>query len=112
MSKLTKEDFLSVLDFIKEQRDKETKFIDVLELLSPQEYCNAFIYSQYEDKMVNLLRTILDDESDDIGYFLYEMEQGTSSIVTGPTDQDGNVLYSNAAELYDYLMKKADKAVL
>ena len=102
----TKKDFIETLNFIKKQDKKQDKFIDALENLSPGCYCNAFIFSEYEDRLVRILGTILNDEHDDIGYFLYEMNWDKAKA---PTDKNGKVLYSNAGELYDYLVSELNK---
>ena len=93
---LTKQEFLGYLDFIYKQREKEQKFISGLEILSDNvEYCNCFCYAQYEDKFVELLKRLMNDTTDELDYFLYEMDSGKSWI--------SNENYSNAEELYDYL---------
>ena len=69
---LTKEKFVKYIEFIKTQCLNQDKFIDALELLSPHTYCDAFIYSSYENILLELIEDLLDDDEDDIGYFLYE----------------------------------------
>ena len=99
---LTKEEFIEYINFIQQQRDKQSNFLDALEELADnKEYCNCFLYASYEDKLVKLLKTVMNDKDDDIGFFLYDMDD------VGPAeDQDGNILYKTVSELYDYLIKK------
>ena len=109
---LTREEFVEYIDFIKEQEQKQNRFIDALEDMSPYTHCDTFIYSSYEDRLVELIRKILDDKDDDIGYFLYEMDYvGKDLKGSGrfPKDDKGNVLYNSPETLYDYLISNMGK---
>lgn len=97
--------FLKAIDTILESRKKMDKLCNALELCSPGCHCDAFIYSEYEDLTVNLLKDALNDIDDCIGYFLYEMPNFSAQ-------ERDDVLVENpemgsAELLYDYLVEKA-----
>lgn len=109
---LTKEKFVKYIEFIKTQCLNQDKFIDALELLSPHTYCDAFIYSSYENTLLELIEDLLDDDEDDIGYFLYEMgylNKDLKNLENLPRDDNGNILYDSPETLYDYLVGKMKK---
>lgn len=92
---LTKEEFVGYIDFIREQNQKQDRFID-----AP------------EDMLVELIRKILKDKDDDIGYLLYDMDyagKGWKDISRLPRDDNGNVLYNSPETLYDYLVSNMKK---
>ena len=56
---ISKEKFVEYMKFIEEKDAQEKEFIKALEKLSPSTYCDAFIYDEYEDKLISLLSFIL-----------------------------------------------------
>ena len=104
---ITKEEFVEYIDFIKEQEQKQNRLIDALEDMSPYTHCDTFIYSSYEDMLVKLLGTVLEDKEDDIGHFLYDMDylgKDLKDINRFPEDENDNVLYNSPETLYEYLV--------
>lgn len=97
---LTKEEFVDYLNFIKEQDKLQENFIKALEALSPETYCECFIYSEYSMRLINLLTRIMNDQDEDITYFIYDSDFGEVRSA------DGTVLYDSPESLYDYLVKK------
>lgn len=111
---ITRDKFKDLLLFIQDQVKKELTFMNALESLSPGEYVNAFIYDQYEQKVIELLENMFNDKSEDIQYFLYELdaENYDNMIVPDekcPRDKDNKILYNSPETLYDYLVGKIDK---
>ena len=111
---ISKEEFVRTLNFIKEQDIKENKFIDALETLSPNSYCDCFLFADYASKLISMLQIMLEDEADDIGYFLYEANwiyQGRDSKfeLQFPTDENDKVLYTSPETLYDFLIAEMEK---
>lgn len=103
---ISKEQFKKYLMFIKQQQEKEEKFVEALEELSPGTYCDCYIYDEYETMMVAMLRDFFNDKEDDISYFIYEAEGLKEEDINGPTDKDGNMLYHDIDSLYKYLRSK------
>ena len=100
----TREEFVEYIRFIQEQDEKQLKFIDALEALAPGEYCNVFIYSEYQNKLLELIQRALNDENDDIGYKMYEFDQFS------PREKESQLEETPWLEswetLYDYLANK------
>lgn len=108
---ITKERFVKLLKFIKTQNKKQEKFVHVLEELSPNCYCDCYLYTDYEAELTHLLSEILNDTDDEIGHFLYDLDWLNNSKIEKdrcPQDADGNILYSSVETLYDYLVNKKE----
>lgn len=112
---ITKEEFIDVLKFIKEMRDKQTNFCSVIETLSSSDsYCDIFIYDRYEEQLYKLLSNMFNDELDELGYFLFESNALDNGFKCSPvirTEEDGTerVLYDSAETLYDFLISEMYK---
>ena len=96
---LTKEEFIDCLYFIYSQEVKQEHFVQALENLCQGNYCDCWLYNDYAEKYIELLRKLMNDTNDDIGFFLYDMERGKSKSYP-------NMPYHNEVELYDYLAKE------
>ena len=107
---ITKERFVKLLKFIKAQGKKQEKFVHALEELSPKSYCDCYLYAEYETELVHLLSEILNDDTDDIGHFLYDLDWlNKSKIEKEKLPQiDGKTIYSSPETLYDYLVNKKE----
>lgn len=97
MISLTKDEFINYMNFIYEQNDKQEQFVKALESLCPGNYCDCWLFNEYTEKYLELLKKLMNDKNDDILYFLYELEQGQSKFFE-------NIPYNNEEELYDYLV--------
>ena len=76
MKTLSKEQFIKAIEFINAQNEKQESFIAALEALSPGTYCDCLLYSSYESFVVKLLlMELLEDEKEDINYYLYENKE-------------------------------------
>lgn len=107
---ISKEEFIDVLRFISKKHKQEDKFCGVLEEMSGGEsFAETFIYSEYEEKLRELLRNILHDEDDDIGYFLYELNGIDDVYIIVPDEKcprwEDKIMYNSASSLYDYLAR-------
>ena len=114
MKLISKEEFIEYLEFIKDQSDKQLNFMNALEAMCPGEYVNTFLYSEYEHRLVQLLKNILNDTEDDIEYFLYELSAYDYDhlIVPDekcPTDKNNKILYNSPETLYNYLVGKINE---
>ena len=54
---MNKEKFVNIINFIKKQSELQDNFISPLEGLSPQTYCDCFLYSEYESIVVQWFTT-------------------------------------------------------
>ena len=104
---LSKKEFINTLKFIKDRRNKEERFISALESLSPSTYCDCFIYNEYEEKLINLLEVMFEDDNHDISYFIYDLD-GLNKLNKKHCPKYGNnkYLYTSIETLYDYLVKE------
>lgn len=109
---LSKEEFKKVLKDVSDLFHKEDMFCAALEsLTNNNEPVTAFIYTQPIDMVMKLLGKMMNDEDDDIGYFMYELDAiNTDDFHINPdkcpTESDGKtILYHDADTLYDYLTK-------
>ena len=106
---LTKEEFKKCFQVISDQNKKQETFIEALETLSPGTYCDCFLYDVYEGEYVYLIKKLMNDEYDDIDYFLYELPD----ILKYATEEDklSNRIppYRDLDSLYDYLVEQDKK---
>ena len=103
---LSKEEFIKTLEFIKDTRVKENKFVEVLETLSPNNYCNCSLYDEYDDKLINVLESMFEDSYHDISYFIYDcngLDEKYFDVEKCPKE-DEKYLYTSIETLYDYLI--------
>lgn len=101
---ITKEQFLDYINFIKIKRTQQDKLCAILEELCPGEYCNTFIFTEYEDKLVDLLAHLFNDTTKLIEYKLYEFDDWVSE-----KEKERQIIETPEVEtwdsVYDYLIK-------
>lgn len=91
--------YLQLLD------EKDEEFNDLLEKLTFDGY--GYIYSDAISKFLELLKDIMNDRSDWIGYFVYELNWGAEYHLGCIRDKNDNAIpCSNLDELYDLLTEK------
>lgn len=56
---MTKTLFVDLISFIKKQNEKQDKLCQTLEECAPGCYCDAFIYSEYETKIIDTIVSIM-----------------------------------------------------
>lgn len=101
---ITKEEFVSYINFIKERGEK----MDELNKVFTDEFEDSIFYPypKYETKLVNLLKSVMHDEYDDIEYFIYELNFGEKYEDGMIREKDGTLIdFSTAGNVYDYLVK-------
>lgn len=103
---LTKEQFVHYINFIKERKEK----VDRINDLFTEEFEDSVFYphTRYETEMINLLQEVFEDSSNDIDYFIYELDFGESNVAGEAIEEvDGTVVsLTSPEELYDYLIKE------
>lgn len=110
---LSKEEFKAILEYIADLFHKEDMFCGALESLTNNgEPVAAFIYSQPIDFILKMLGKMMNDEDDDIGRFLYDLDAiGSGNLSVDPEKCpaafDGEApLYRDADSLYNYLTRE------
>lgn len=102
---LSKEKFVEMMHFIKSEWAKQDQLITAFENMVPGNYCNTYVYLEYEEKFVELLALLMNDYNDDIAYFLYELPIGYPK-----RDDLGNELYYDEESLYNYLVRQDEQS--
>lgn len=103
---MDKELFISTMAKIEELHHEQELFNDVLKRLDP-EFGGGYINSKAIDTLVNLLKVLVDDEYDNIGYYIWELDFGKKYEDGMITSADGEILkMSNAGELYDFIQSE------
>lgn len=106
MIPMKKEQFVKIIDEIKEYKRKLNNIQTVLE-----ENCEDSVFwpPSLEDTLIDTLSIIFDDGYDDIGYFIYELEFGKHwEPGTVTTDNGEDIKMQTAEDLYDYLVNNLD----
>jgi len=100
---LTKKEFIDYLQFMYDQEKKQEQFVKALENLCPGNYCDCWLYSDYAEKYIELIRKLMNDKNDCIRFFLFDMERGKSAFYLNLDGAGPDVPYHNEGELYDFL---------
>jgi len=106
---LTKEEFTNYLNFIYKQEEKQEQFVQALENLCPGNYCDCWLFNDYAEKYIELIKKLMNDKNDDIEFFLYDFERGKSVFYSNVDGSGPNIPYHNEEELYDYLVEQDKK---
>ena len=102
MRSLSKEEFVEFIDFAKKRSEAVNPIANQLKRLLDIDIC--FLDCQYEYNYLKLLKTIMEDESDWISYFAYDLEWGKEYHSGDITDENGNnISLQTAEDLYDLL---------
>jgi len=92
---MTKEEFKQTLKFIAEHRILQDQFVKSLENLCKGNYCDCWLYINYEAQLVEKMQKLMNDqpgEASVIEWFLY--------------DTDNDCPYKTSEELYDSLKNR------
>ena len=111
--KLSKEEFCSILERLKEAKDLVDK-VDDLFNKSRENIENDFVNGaslqiSHESTVVKLLKFIMNDQDDLIGYFIYELDYGRKYEAGMIQDENGkDIDISSSEKVYDYICKQGD----
>lgn len=109
MKKLTFEKFNEVLNFMKEEHDKEEALNKAWSNICYDGY--GYVFSGYESKMASLLSYLMDDSEDDnIGYYIWALDYGRKWKPGTITDKDGkDIPMGTPEQLWKVLMELKDR---
>ena len=109
MMTFSKEQFVKVINRLKAANDLQN---DVQNLMHEaqdnidNDFMNAAsLMINHEDTVVHLLQIIMDDEDDDIPYFIYDLNYGRDYEPGCITSGGKNIDFSTAEAVYDYLTR-------
>ena len=111
--KISKEEFCSILERLKEAKDLVDK-VDDLFNKSRENIENDFVNGaslqiSHESTVVKLLKFIMNDQDDWIGYFIYELDYGRKYEAGMIQDENGmDIDISSSEKVYDYICKQGD----
>ena len=101
---VSKETFLRCIDLIKEKDRQQTELSDILEKMSPGSRCDALVYCEYSDMLLNILKESLGDEFDLICYKFYEFDEFDQETQKKQLENTPEI--ETWESLYDYLINK------
>lgn len=100
---ISKKDFCAAIKTIRDHQKKETRLCDALQAIDA-DCAGLFLYSKYEDLVLQLLTKDLCPDSDMIYWWVYDATFGTASLDFCTVERDGNkYLLTTAETLYDFL---------
>ena len=101
---LNKELFFKTLSTIEKYHNLTNEFCTVLEKMSPACYCDAFIYTEYEELILKYLSQYFDaQEMETIRYFMYDLNFGKDYKPGCVLYEDKEIDLSSIEKLYEYL---------
>lgn len=102
---MTKEQFVKAINSIKEYHTKIDNIQTVLE-----ENCEDVVFwpPSLEDTLVKVLEDSFNDNTDIIGYFIYELEFGTQWKPGCIEENEKDIKMQTPEDLYDYLVSELD----
>ena len=108
MTNITKEEFVDILNRLRDSSDLVGKVNELFRSSRDNvecDFCNAAgLQISHESSVVFLLRKLLNDAFENIDYFIYELDYGRKYEPGMITDEAGNDIdFSTAEKLYDYL---------
>ena len=106
---LSKDEFVEIVNRLRDSSDLVDKVEELFRNSRDNvecDFCNgAALQIPHEGTVVSLLRKLLKDTSEDISYFIYELDYGRKYEPGIITDENGcDIDFSSAEKLYDYLI--------
>lgn len=103
---MTKELFIKTIDFIRELNVEENNFNNMLRQID-NEFGGGFIYNKPIDYITRLLKELVNDESDWINYYCWEIDFGRKYYEGCVTEADGTPIpLSSAEDLWNIITTK------
>ena len=106
---LSKDEFVEIVNRLRDSSDLVDKVEELFRNSRDNvecDFCNgAALQISHEGTVVSLLRKLLKDTSEDISYFIYELDYGRKYEPGMITDENGcDIDFSSAEKLYNYLI--------
>ena len=104
---MDKQLFIETMNQIKELTQEQEKFNTMLQSID-SEFGGGFIHHKSISILVNLLKILMEDNYENIEYYIWELDFGNKYYDGCITTEDGQIIrMSTPEELYDMIM--ADK---
>lgn len=97
--------FIQTVNHIEELNKESEKFNDMLRSIDP-EFGGGYIHNKSIEILSNLLKTLVNDQYDNISYYMWELNFGKNyrdGMITDAHDETKIYRMSNAGELYDFI---------
>lgn len=106
---MNKDLFIDTINQIEELHRESEEVNSVLKKIDP-EFGGGYIHNKSITILENLVKALVNDQYDNIGYYMWEIDFGKGYKDGMITDADGNnIRLSNASELYDLIMSDNEK---
>lgn len=106
MKGLTKEEFIRRINNIEEQFQHDNKCHKAFSTILKNDYVSNYDYNLILTDYIDMLEYIMDDKSQMITYFIYDLEFGKKYKDGMITEHDGTIIKLKTVEdLYNYLNK-------
>lgn len=105
---MNKELFVYVINKMYELYQEQEKFNDVLKILD-NDFGGCLIHNKTISLLEEILKKLVNDKYDYIGYYLWELDFGKEYKDGVITEDDGSIIkLSNPEELYDLIISEQE----
>lgn len=105
MALLNKKDFCEIINNIKKDEECIDSLNDILREYNKELRISSLLY-EYND-LLKVLKFMFDDQSDWIGYWIYDLNYGKKYKDGCITEADGtDIILKTSEDLYDFLIKE------
>ena len=105
---MNKELFVYIVNKMYELYQEQEKFDDVLKMLD-NDFGGCLIHNKTISLLEEILKKLVNDKYDYIGYYLWELDFGKEYKDGVITEDDGSIIkLSNPEELYDLIISEQE----
>lgn len=105
---MNKELFVYVINKMYELYQEQEKFNDILKMLD-NDFGGCLIHNKTISLLEEILKKLVNDKYDYIGYYLWELDFGKEYKDGVITETDGSIIkLSNPEELYDLIISEQE----
>ena len=109
---ISKSEFVDAITTLKDQSKRFDKLRTAMQDLCPDFYVDFYPQGIYEDIIVDLLTRFFPHATDDVDYFIYELNYGADWKRDSIRDADGtSINISTPSKLYDYLVQNEEECL-
>ena len=104
MKTITKDQFKSIIQALKNQHDHDEKCSKAFQIILPNDHISIYDNSFIINQTIKLLEELTNDEYKLIDYFIYELEFGAKYVDGNYQDENGkNIKLSSVDNLWERL---------
>lgn len=103
---MNKDLFIETLSKIEEQLKLDNKCHEAFSIILPNDYVSGYDYNLVLNQLLKLLKIDLDDKSNWIDYFIWDLDFGRNFKMGMVSDENNNNIdLSNSEKLFEFLIK-------